>query len=304
MSAAILLALQVTWIRTFSLLFGSSTYAVAAVIASSLAGLAIGGWFARFILRRGFLGIRFTIAAVFSLAALLLGVGNFAFECLPWWLTQLELCLSTHLPPVASYLIARGTLIFAFTIPQASTLGMLTPFLLGYMIQERYARLKTERPGAAMIAGRMMFASTAGSIFGIVAAGCLLIPGIIPLNHVPGFSHVSNIQNTYTLLSLVQLVIAAGALYSIERTMAKKQDGDAKNELPFSKDKRGALLAMLTTTSATALVVAVIHPVLEHYGNVQRGNFTPNCITQDIYARTNQQSTWGERNAPGILQRG
>ncbi len=75
-----------------------------------------------------------------------------------------------------------------------------------------------------------------------------------------GFSHVSNIQNTYTLLSLVQLVIAAGALYSIERTMAKKQDTDAKNELPFSKDKRGALLAMLTTTSAAALVVAVIHP--------------------------------------------
>ncbi len=108
MSAAILLALQVTWIRTFSLLFGSSTYAVAAVIASSLTGLAIGSWFARFILRRGFLGIRFTIAAVFSLAALLLGGGSFAFESLPWWLTQLELCLSTHFPPLASYLMAAG----------------------------------------------------------------------------------------------------------------------------------------------------------------------------------------------------
>ncbi len=93
LSAAIAVGLQITWTRLFSLVFGSSTYAVAAVIACCLIGLAFGSAIATFLLKHKF--NRFTILAVTTLLASLLVTGTlFGITRMPLLLAEFQISLA------------------------------------------------------------------------------------------------------------------------------------------------------------------------------------------------------------------
>ncbi len=178
------LALQIAWVRMFGLVFGSSVYSFAGVLAVYLAGLAAGS---AAIARR--------VAAPGPLArwaALEFGVGAAAL---------LALQLVPALPDL--FLRAaqgtRGNWGALYGIELAITaLVVLAPCVLLGAAFPLAARLllKREGPGAAGLAYAV---NTAGTVAGTVAAGFVLVP-------------VLGVQGTLVVAGLLSVVAGAGAV--------------------------------------------------------------------------------------------
>jgi spermidine synthase len=239
LSAAIAIGLQITWTRLFTLVFGSSTYAVAAVIACCLIGLAAGSAISTFLLKLKF--HRFTILAITTLVASLLVTGTlFGITTMPLLLVQFQIELAKVMSPFAVYFAARVLLIAALVVPEATVLGIVTPYLLGQLADS------SDHAGSAT--GKLLFATTFGSIFGGAIAGCVLIPHLVRSHTLALFSGDSGIQNTLILLALTESGLAAAAL------LLYMAESDSK--------RRGRTLFTAITSVACAISILAVnaHP--------------------------------------------
>ena len=154
---------EVAWARMLHLLFGDTVLAVSTVLASFMAGLALGSfWIGRFIdSRRRVLAVYAGLEAGIGLSALLFPVALHALTPLYVWLHQ-SLSSSFWLFGLVRFLLAFGLL----CVPTA-LMGATLPVLSRYLVQS-----------SAALGGNVatLYAlNTAGAVLGCFMAGYVLI---------------------------------------------------------------------------------------------------------------------------------
>ena len=164
-SGATALVYQTVWARQLQLLFGTSHFAISAVLTSFMLGLAIGG----FVMARWADRLHRPLA-VYGWLEGLIGVYALAFPTIVGVLQPLYLSAARawELGPLAFATIQLVLLGASLLIPTAA-MGATLPLL---------ARFATERLGAAGDRiGTLYSVNTAGAVFGTWAAGFVLLPG-------------------------------------------------------------------------------------------------------------------------------
>lgn len=157
---------EIGWIRLLSLLFGSSTHSFDIIVSIFVFGLAMGGLFAKYILRKYINA--FTVLAI---AQLLMGI--FALLSIylykPVFLLTKEIFVNLdrsvsnyYLFSVAKYFVGM-LMMFPATFFAGMTLPIITYLATNYLRNERYN-------------GSIYGWNTIGSIFGATLASLLLLP--------------------------------------------------------------------------------------------------------------------------------
>ena len=165
-SGATALVYQTIWARDLHLVFGTSTFAIATVLAAFMCGLALGG----FVMGRYADGIKKPLRT-YGLLEVGIGVYALIFPFLIDSVTPIYLSAfqSIQPGPVAFGLIQFFLVGTTLILPTA-LMGATLPLL---------ARFATERMGAAGDrVGTLYSVNTAGAVFGTWFAGFILLPGI------------------------------------------------------------------------------------------------------------------------------
>ncbi len=154
---------EVAWTRMLHLLFGDTVLAVSTVLASFMAGLALGSfWIGRLVdRRRRVLGLYAGLEAGIGLSALVLPWALQALTPLYVWLHQ-YLHASFWLFSVARFLLA-----FALLCVPTALMGATLPVLSRYMVR-RHATL-------GWSVGTLYALNTGGAVLGCFAAGFVLL---------------------------------------------------------------------------------------------------------------------------------
>ena len=266
---------QTAWMRQFSLVFGTSELAIAAVLSAYMGGLALGAAIAaRFVhrIRRPvlFYGV---LEAGIAISALLV----------PWLLTLASLLYVAVFGGQAAPVDASGLgqsffyLIIAFLVLLIPTsfMGATLPLLTKYAVQTK------EQIGSRV--GLLYAMNTAGAIGGTLTAAFILLPRF-GLNGTVWFGVVIN---------LIVFLIAAFIAQSIG-TLANAADleGLSKDETPVVKDsseetpttsssfsirnwlftKRGLILPIILISGANAFIYEVLFTRL--LGHILGGTIT------------------------------
>jgi spermidine synthase len=157
---------EIAWTRLLNLLFGDTVLAMSTVLASFMAGLALGGfWGGRIIDRRSHvLTIYAALEVGIGLAALLLLVALKAITPLYIWLHQ-QLHTTFYLFSLLRFLLAFSLLLLPTTL-----MGATLPVLSRYVVRA-HATL-----GRNM--GLLYALNTAGAVLGCFAAGYVLIGSV------------------------------------------------------------------------------------------------------------------------------
>lgn len=197
LSGAAGLIYQVAWTRALGLVFGHTVYAIAAVLAAFMGGLAVGSAYlgswgqrsGRPIAIYGWIEILTGISGALSLA----GVRG------------------VHYLYVAAYHIAAGSTALLIVLRLlASVLVLFVPtFLMGGTLPILAGGLSRGSAELGSRLGRLYWVNTAGAVSGALAAGFLLLPGI-------------GLRRTVFVAVILNLAVGAIALYS------------AKEELPIT----------------------------------------------------------------------
>jgi spermidine synthase len=174
-SGAISLILQVVWVRQLVHVFGSSTLAISTVLATFMAGLAVGAWTggriadrlarARSRLADPLLGYAVCEATV-GVSALLVPLAVAQFHGANAWLWT-HLSAAPGLLAVARCAIAAAVLTIP-TVCMGATLPLLT---------RRVTEHSDDLAALAPRVGVLYAANTAGAVVGAASAGFWLIPG-------------------------------------------------------------------------------------------------------------------------------
>lgn len=177
------LALEVLWTRLLVLVFGTSTYAFATMLATFLVGIALGSFLARTVVdrvrdpRRAFAWIQVGIAA--STAATLPFVRAFVLELHEWFDADSRWLTATAARFGASFLVMIvPTILIGTTFPLAGRI---------------WAR-RVETLGGRL--GQVYGANTVGNILGAVIGGFAILPAL-------------GMQRGIALVALLNLVAAA-----------------------------------------------------------------------------------------------
>ncbi len=154
---------EIAWTRMLNLLFGDTVLAVSTVLASFMAGLALGGfWSGRLIDRyRRLLTIYACLEVSIGLAALLLPLSLHAIVPLYVWLYQ-RLHTTFYLFSLLRFLLAYGLLLVPTTL-----MGATLPVLSRYVV---HANATLGRNIGVLYA-----LNTGGAVIGCFAAGYVLI---------------------------------------------------------------------------------------------------------------------------------
>jgi spermidine synthase len=166
LSGACGLVYQVVWLRTLSLVFGTTTFAVSAVISSFMAGLGLGSYLSgRYLAGRG--------RALRLFGAMEIGVGLYAL-LLPWLLAVVEQSFTRAvgglgLSVYGESLLKLG-LSFAILLPPTSLMGATLPLLAEHTV-ERFGHLGTR-------VGRLYALNTLGAAVGCFLAGFAAMPAL------------------------------------------------------------------------------------------------------------------------------
>src|SRR5207249_5577542 len=154
---------EVVWARMLHLLFGDTVLAVSTVLASFMAGLAMGSfWIGRYIdRRRRVLAVYAGLEAVIGLSALLFPVVLQALTPLYVWLHQ-SLSASFWLFSLVRFLLAFGLL----CVPTA-LMGATLPVLSRYLVQSSAT--------LGWNVGALYALNTGGAVLGCFMAGYVLI---------------------------------------------------------------------------------------------------------------------------------
>jgi hypothetical protein len=198
-SGATALVYQTLWARQLHLVFGTSTFAISTVLASFMAGLAIGGfWMARRVdsLPRPLVA--------YGLLEIFIGLYALAFPMLLWVIEPTYLWVGrTFAPsPLVYGLIQFAMVGTALVLPTAG-MGATLPLL---------ARFATQRLGAAgNQVGLLYSVNTAGAVCGTVLAGFFLLPWF-GLSATTWLAGIANLILGMCALGLANM--SAGALQS------------------------------------------------------------------------------------------
>jgi len=154
---------EVTWTRMLTLLFGDTVLAVSTVLASFMAGLALGSfWSGRRIDRRqGVLPVYAGLEASLGLAALLLPLGLEASTPLYVWLHR-----QLHSTPYLFSLL-RFVLAFCLLLVPTTLMGATVPVLSRYVVRTNAT--------LGWNVGTLYALNTGGAVIGCFAAGYVLI---------------------------------------------------------------------------------------------------------------------------------
>jgi spermidine synthase len=193
LSGASALVYQVLWMRLLALVFGVTVYAATAVLASFMAGLALGSWLGGRVAERATSPLR-----LFGLVEIGIGVLGFASQPLLASLTPVYMALQAWLPAaVLTQSLARFTGSFLVLVGVTTLMGMTLPLVL------KAASGQPEKLGAriAILYG----ANTAGAVAGALLAGFYLIG-----------SH--GIAASFKWAALTNLLIGATAMLLSPRT--------------------------------------------------------------------------------------
>lgn len=155
------LAAEVAWSRLLAVTIGGSTYAVSMMLATYMAGIALGSAWAGTRAER-------SPAPARDLAFLALGVA--AFTAATPWLAQF---VPRLLFPILGWAHQFGALFYLAALPAAALIMLPPAFLMGAAFPYAARLAATPRNLA-----RLYAVNTCGSMVGALAAGFILIPGL------------------------------------------------------------------------------------------------------------------------------
>lgn len=164
LSGATSLVYQVVWVRELGLVFGHSTYAITAVLAAFMAGLALGSAvFARLAPRLA--------SPLRVYGALEIGMGLYC-ACVPFLLaagagTYFGIQRALGLSYENLSLVQFGVVVLLLLLPTALMGGTLP-------VLSQALAAAAERPGRTV--GALYAVNTAGAVVGVVLAGYILLP--------------------------------------------------------------------------------------------------------------------------------
>lgn len=236
-SGATSLVYEVLWLRELILIFGSTQFATSTVLATFMAGLALGAFVAGRILGSR---VRRPLAAYGWLE---IGIGLYALA-IPW--------LFAGLTPVYQRIWDAGASESFLVLSLAKAVGIGCVLLLPTMLMGAslpvLARQVADDP--ARIGGKVgtLYAvNTFGAILGVFVAGFLTIPGL-------------GMRATLISTACANLLLGAMAILLARRTMAPPRPAQAAaGELaPSRTDRRmGIVLFVLGASGFVALVLEV-----------------------------------------------
>ncbi len=190
-SGIILLTMEVSWTRWFSLLLGSSVYSFSCVLCLVLVSLAAGAWVVQKLLHR--IGNRFLLmATAYFISCTYVLITMYSANEIPWlyvWLCQVYASMMGSFSFAAS-LSARISVVAIVIMPPVFLMGTVFPLLLG-----------GKSPDKTIYVGSLYAVNTAGSIFGALLTGFVLIPSLSALAG-------SGIQWTIILCIAAQITMA------------------------------------------------------------------------------------------------
>ncbi len=214
-SGASALVFEVTWTRTLSTVMGSSTYALATMLAAFMAGLSAGGGLGAMASRR----VKDPLRAL-GLCELGIGLGGLLVAPLMRGLTGVYIAsyYAFHDSFAAFYAVQFLIAFLLMGIP-TTLMGMTFPLAV---------RLFTEWKGeAGRQAGRLYAVNTLGGIAGSLAAGFALIP-LLGVMRTAALAAMLDVVNGLLLLALgrrrrdlsVAMGIAAAVALGVSRLPA------------------------------------------------------------------------------------
>jgi len=165
-SGATSLVYQTVWARQLHLVFGTSTFAIATVLAAFMGGLAVGGLVMGHFADRVRRPLR-----LYAALELCIGLYAVAFPSLLSLLTPLYLAIGgSWNPGFFGLATVQLVLVGAALLLPTAMMGATLPLL---------ARFATDRLGAAgERVGTLYGVNTAGAVFGTWLAGFVLLPGL------------------------------------------------------------------------------------------------------------------------------
>ena len=220
---------EVAWTRAFAFVFGNTTYAVSAVLAAFMAGLALGNWFfGRRVDRRpgdelGLyavleVGIAVSAVAVIPVLDRLDGLYGLLFRAAPHSLWLLTAC--------------RGLLAFLLLLAPSFLMGGTLPVLSRYVIR-----------------GRRDLAGGVGALYGLntagAAAGCL-VTGFLLVEHL-------GVRGSVAAAAALNLLLAAAflVLRAAHRRRAPGDAPDPETAAPKDGPARTSGLLLLGIAAAS-----------------------------------------------------
>jgi len=229
-SGASALLFETLWFRLAGLTFGNSVWASSTVLASFMAGLALGNWLAG---RRAPKSER--PARLYAALEVSIGVSGLALVLLFPLLTQLFAPLFRMLQPQPALLNAvRLGIAFVLMVVPAIAMGATLPVLV--------RALSRDTSGFGQLLGRLYGWNTLGALAGAVAGEALLIERF-------------GLRGTGAIAALLNFAAAAGALY-VAREMRP-----APVEASRDENRSAPAAAILTAAFLSGAIVLALEVV-------------------------------------------
>ena len=235
---------EVVFAKTLALTFGSMAAASTTVLATYMAGMALGSWLGGAVARRMRDGVRAYAACELAIAVVC--------SIAPWTLAALRtlyVAIAHGSDPSAAWLLPlRVTIGAAALLPPTILMGMTLPFLV--------RALTTDTRTLGRVVGSLYSANTLGAAAGALAAGYLLLPA---------FGVTTAIRMAVSL----NLIAAVASLRLRPRIAVA--EAVAESEAPVAADSSRALLGLAVLAVGgvitLALEIAYVHLLAVVAGN-------------------------------------
>ena len=188
---------EIVWIRPFTVVFGSTIYAVSIIVASFLVGLALGSWIAGRYTDRLSNPLRYY-------GFIEIGIGLYGFMLISLFAVLPALYLSIYKATFSNtFLFFSLQMILSFVIILIPTtlMGMTLP-----IVMKSYSK-KFEGVGKDL--GKLYSVNNIGAVIGTLAAGFLLIPLI-------------GIKDSIIIAAIINVIIGSVLLYGSKSLTVKK----------------------------------------------------------------------------------
>lgn len=229
------LTYQVLWLRLLALVFGVTVHAASTVLASFMAGLALGAVLAERLARRG------QPLRVFALLEAGIAASALSTPALLALASQLYRPLSDLAPDSLALLtVARFVCSSAVLLVPTVLMGATLPVL---------SHAPIVRAASASRLGALYAVNTAGALTGALVTGYVLIGGV-------------GIQRTFYLAATLNLLVAAGAWWLSQRDVAPATATEVNDtaSAPVTSDAVPArtVLVVMAVSGFAALALEIV----------------------------------------------
>jgi spermidine synthase len=238
LSGACALVYQVMWLRLLSLVFGVTVYAASTVLASFMAGLALGSFVAGRSARR----IPSPLLA-FGIVEILIGVSALATPLVLDAVKNVWVVFQPTLPSSLVFItVARFVVAFIVLIVPTTLMGATLPIVMR-------SALVTERAVASRI-GLLYAVNTMGAIAGALTAGFYLVPHI-------GISRSFQIAAlTNTAVGIMALI--ASLTWRARSSRLEGSSAEAPAAEPLTEGQRQAVLWTFILSGLMSLALEIV----------------------------------------------